>query len=129
MSTATLILVEVVVAVSAVPTNYVMLVIFLNQPSENRNCNDSYETSDYYELRIRVHTACKVKKQIHNNIKLTNYLFRSKAAAQMAFIRSLRDWGARTSMEELRERRAITKSLVIFKWRVTSTYSSVSSIF
>lgn len=47
----------------------------------------------------------------------------------MAFIRSLRDWGARTSMEELRERRVITKSLVIFKWRVTSTYSSVSSIF
>lgn len=70
MSTATLMLVEVVVAVSAVPTNHVMLVIFLNQPSENRNCNDSCETSDYYELRIRIHTACKVKKQIHNNIKL-----------------------------------------------------------
>lgn len=70
MSTATLILVEVVVAVSAVPTNHVMLVIFLNQPSENRNCNDSCETSDYYELRIRVHAACKVKKQIHNSIKL-----------------------------------------------------------
>lgn len=74
MSTATLILVEVVVAVSAVPTNHVMLVIFLNQPSENRNCNDSYETSDYYELRIRVHAACKVKKQIHNNIKLKHYI-------------------------------------------------------
>ena len=43
----------------------------------------------------------------------------------MAFIRSLRDWGARISMEELRERRAITKSLVIFRRRVTSTYSLV----
>ncbi len=66
------------VAVGAVPSYDVMLVILLEKPSENGN-RDNRRDAHYDDyLRVRIHAVCKMKKKIHNEKLLKHYTFGSE---------------------------------------------------
>lgn len=58
--------VKIVVAVGAVPGDDVEFAVFLDNPPEERHCDNCCQTSYDDELSVGVHAACKVKKKVHN---------------------------------------------------------------